>query len=282
MPTFPSNFEPNKASLHKWFGTRKKPMVFGAVELPGVFQTHSYSNDTLKISIILILELIGAFAIMYEGGFIFLSVVPILFAIIVDIYLAIQLHSYVPNRLELKNRAKAESDPDTAAKFEQQSKQGGTIEALIKFSIYLLGTLKGIAYYLYVGSLDPQVILMILIFLIIASLHISTTGYWVAEFMLRLSIKKQVEEHILNPSSTTNRAIERVSIFKADSNIRTINIGQHKLQQGDNNNDYKLITVGVLTDNDLAAMVAVQPSVSLQSVVASACIKHQIQNILLG
>ena len=113
-------------------------------------------------------------------------------------------------------------------------------------------------------------------------MHISTTGYWVAEFVLRLSIKKQVEEHILNPSSTTNRAIERSSIFKADSAIKTINIGQHKLQQGDNANEYKLITFGVLTDNDLAAMVAVQPSVSLQSVVASACIKHQIQNILLG
>jgi hypothetical protein len=219
---------------------------------------------------------------MYEGGFVFLSVIPVLFAIIVDVYLAIQLHSYIPNRLELKNRAKAESDPATAAKFEQQSKQGVMTETLIKFAIYLLGTLKGIAYFLYVGSVDPQVVLMILIFLIIASLHITTTGYWVAEFMLRLSIKKQVEEHILNPSSTTNRAIERTSIFKADSTIKTINIGQHKLQQGDNNNEYKLITIGVLTDNDLAAMVAVQPSVSLQSVVASACIKHQIQNILLG
>ena len=91
-----------------------------------------------------------------------------------------------------------------------------------------------------------------------------------------------MEEHILNPSSTTNKAIERASIFKADAKITVINIGQHKLEQGDNANEYKLITLGVLTDNELAAMVAVQPSVSLQSVVASACIKHQIQNILLG
>jgi hypothetical protein len=282
MPTFPSNFEPNKASLHKWFGTRKKPMVFGAVELPGVFQTHAYSNDTLKVSIILILEAVGAYAIMYEGGFVFLSVIPVLFAIIIDIYLAIQLHSYVPKRLELKNRAKAETDPAIAAKFEQQSKQGLATEGLIKFAIYLLGTLKGIAYFLYVGAIDPQVILMIVIFLIIASLHISTTGYWVAEFMLKQSIKKQVEEHILNPTTTPNRAIERMSTFNADSNIRVINIGLHKLEKSEVQNEYKLITVGVLTDNDLAAIVAVQPSVNLQSVVASACIKHQIQNILLG
>jgi len=72
-----------------------------------------------------------------------------------------------------------------------------------------------------------------------------------------------------------------VSKFKSEVKVNPINIGQHSLAAGEND-EYVITTVGVLTDNHLASMVAAQPNAYLQTVVASACIKHQIQNILLG
>jgi len=281
MPTIPFDFEPNKASMHKWFGTRKKTMIFGTVELPGFFQTHGYSADTLKMCILFILELIGAFAIMYEGSFTFYSVVPVFFAIIVDVYLAVLLHKNEPIRLENKNRAKATDDPVLANKFSQLSKEGGIFEILIKLLIYFLAIIKGIGYLIFVGSPEPQVILMFFIYLIVANLHINTTGYWVAEFTLNQSIKKQIKSNILSLGKS-NPAIERISSFTSDNPIQLINIGKHSILNGDKPGEYKIRTSGVLTDNELASMVANQSSISLQSTVATACIKHQIQNILLG
>lgn len=281
MPIIPSDFEPNKASMHKWFGTRKKTMIFGTVELPGCFQTHGYSADTIKMCILVILELIGAFAIMYEGNFTFYSVVPVFFAIIVDVYLAVVLHKNEPIRLENKNRAKATDDPVLANKFSQLSKEGGVFEIIIKLSIYLLAIIKGMGYLVFVGTPEPQVILMFFIYLIIANLHTSTTGYWVAEFTLNQSVKRQIKSNILSLGKS-NPAIERISSFISDHPIQLVNIGRHSIINGNKQGEYKIKTVGILTDNELASMVAIQSSVSLQSIVATACIKHQIQNILLG
>ena len=281
MQTLPSDFEPNKASKHQWFGTRKKSIAFGTVELPGFFQTHEYSSDTIKMCIILILELVGAFAIMYEGEFVFLSVIPVLFAIFIDIFLAIKLHSYVPMRLENKNQAKATDDPRLANRYEELSKKGSFAEILIKISIYILGAMKGFGYLIFVGEIQPQVVLMFLVFLIIASLHISTTGYWVAASNLGYSIKKQIKNNI-DTLGQSNKAITRTSTFHSDQPIELVNIGSHSLTKGINAAEYKLTTVGILMDNELAAMVAIQPSINLQSVIATVCIKHQIQNILLG
>lgn len=281
MPSFPANFEPSKESMHKWFGTRKKPMVFGAVELPGVFQTHAYSSDTIRIAVVLILELIGALAIMVEGGFSLAATVPIIFAIIVDIFLAIQLHSYLPNRLSNKNQAKATDDPALAKKFEELSKKGKYAELVLMFLIFFIGIIKGLGYLFLVGEFAPQVILMFFIFVIISALHINTTGYWFAEFNLRNSIAKEVKENILSVGSRFS-AKERVSTFQSDVPLKSINIGLHRLCQISSSNNYEIVTVGVLTDSDLASMVAVQPNAMLQAAVATACIKHQIQNILLG
>ena len=281
MPSFPSNFEPSKESMHKWFGTRKKAMVFGAVELPGVFQTHSYSTDTIRMAILMILEILGAIAIMFEGGFSIPSVVPIVFAIIVDVFLAVQLHSYVPKRLEYQNQAKATDDPALAQRYIALSKQGKFVEFVLGMSIYLIGILKGVGYMLFVGELAPQVILLFIIFLIISALHISTTGYWVSEYNLRSRISKEVQENILS-TGKKYAAQERFSAFISDKPINLINTGLHSLMKAKEENEYTIKTIGVLTDQELAAMVAAQPNVLLQTLVATACIKHQIQNILLG
>ena len=281
MPSFPPDFEPNKAAMHKWFGTRKKPMIFGTVELPGFFQTHGYSTDTIKMCILFILELMGAFAMMYEGAFSLYSIIPICFAIIVDVFLAVLLHKNEAIKLENKNRAKATNNPELAKKFEELSKQGIFFQNMIKLSIYTLAILKGIGYFFFVGDFEPQVILMFLIYLIIANLHINTTGYWVAEYVLNQSIKKQVKSNILSLGKS-NPAIERVSTFTSEAQIQLINIGKHSIIKSDTPGEYQLKTMGVLTDNELATMVANQKSINLQSIVATACIKHQIENILLG
>lgn len=283
MPDIPDNFEPNKASMHKWFGTRKKTMVFGTVELPGFFQTYNYNTDTLLVCIIVILELGGALAIMYEGGFTIYSTVPVLLAIIVDTFLAILLHKNVPKRIELINRAKATENPQQAQRDMLLSHKGKGFELLVKSGIYLIAIFKGIAYLAFSMEVTPLSILMFIIYLIIAQLHISTTGYWVDEFLLNISIKQQYKKHIENMgSNNSNVPKERISVFACDNPITCLNVGQHKLMKGDGENDYKIKTIGVLTDNQLASMVAAQSQVNLQSVVASACIKHQIQNILLG
>jgi hypothetical protein len=73
----------------------------------------------------------------------------------------------------------------------------------------------------------------------------------------------------------------RISRFKSEVKITPINVGPHSLSEG-GQDEYVLTTSGVLTDNQMASMVATQPNAFLQTVVASACIKHQIQNILLG
>jgi len=281
MPTFPTNFEPSKESMHKWFGTRKKPMVFGAVELPGVFQTHAYSSDTLRIAIVIVLELIGAFAVMSAGGFSLRATVPILFAIIVDVFLAIQLHSFLPQRLANKNQAKATDDPALAKRFDELSKKGKLLEWIYSFLIVLIGLIKGLGYIILVRGPEPQAILMFFIFFIIAILHITTTGFWFAEFNLRNSISKEVKENVLSLGQKY-AAKERISSFTSDVPITVINIARHRLIRVENSNQYQIITLGVLTDHELASMVAVQPNVMLQSAVATACIKHQIQNILLG
>ena len=281
MPSFPQNYEPSKDIMYKWFGTRKKSLIFGAVELPGFFQTHAFSSDSIRIAVVIILEIIGAVAIMFEGGFSLMATVPIAFAIIVDVVLAIQLHSYVPKRVENKNQAKATDDPALAIRYETLSQTGKYGELFYKFLIILIGLTKGLGYMILVGEISPQVILLFFIFLIIAFLHISTTGFWVAEYNLRRSINKEIRENILSVGKKY-QAKERSSTFKSDVPINLINAGVHSLTKTSNEGEYMLKTVGILTDNDLAAMVAHQPNVMLQTVVATACIKHQIQNILLS
>ena len=281
MPELPNNFEPNKASMHKWFGTRKKTMVFGTVELPGFFQTHNYSSDTIRMCVIFILEIIGSVAIMYEGGFSIYSIVPILLAIVVDTYLAILLHKNIPKRIELINRAKATDNPQLAEKSLQAANKGKSFDFLIKAGLYLIAIFKGVAYLAFSQETTPLTILMFILYLIIATLHINTTGYWVSEFFLNLSIKKQIKDNI-ESMGINYKPKDRISIFQSSTPISELNIGQHSLMKGDALTEYKIKTVGVLTDNQLAAFVAAQSMVNVQSIVASACIKHQIENILLG
>jgi hypothetical protein len=281
MPTLPQNYEPSKDIMYKWFGTRKKPLIFGAVELPGFFQTHAFSSDSIRVAFVLVLEIIGALAIMFEGGFSLLASIPIIFAIIVDIVLAIQLHSYIPKRVENKNQAKATDDPALAIKYETLSHSGKFGEFILKSLIILIGLTKGLGYMVLAGEFLSPVILLFFIFIIIAFLHINTTGYWVAEYNLRRSINKEIRENILSVGQKY-QAKERTSTFKSEVPINLINAGVHSLTKTNNEGEYMLKTVGILTDNDLAAMVAHQPNVMLQTVVATACIKHQIQNILLS
>ena len=283
MPDIPNNFEPNKASMHKWFGTRKKTMVFGTVELPGFFQTYNYNTDTLVMCIIVILELSGALAIMYEGGFSIYSTVPVLLAITVDTFLAILLHKNIPKRIELINRAKATDNPQEAQRNMLLSQKGKGFELLVKSGLFLIAIFKGVAYLAFSMAVTPLTVLMFIIYLIIAQLHINTTGYWVHEFLLNISIKQQYNKHIENiGGNISNVPKERISVFVCKNAVTCLNVGQHSLMKGDDESTYKLRTLGVLTDYQLAAMVAAQSQVNLQSVVASACIKHQIQNILLG
>lgn len=283
----PQHFEPNQQALKAWFGTRKDKMMFSQITLPGAFQTQNFGNDTVKFIVIILLELFGALAIMWAGQFAIFSIAPVILAIIVDLVFALRLHKYVAFRNLCENRALVENNPLEKTRFIELSKTKRNHDNLFRGLIILIGIFKGVAFMALTMEFGVIEVLMFVIYLIISALHINTTGYFFAELLLDFSFKKQYKKFISN-SDKTFEAQERQSFFNSNHKIILANADNlHRIELDNTAGNekgitaYKLITKGILTDTQLATLVNNQPTNDSQSIIAQACIKHQIINTVL-
>lgn len=283
----PQHFEPNQQALKAWFGTRKDKMMFSQITLPGAFQTQNFGTDTVRFIIIILLELFGALAIMWAGQFALFAIAPVILAVTIDLVFAMRLHKYVSFRNLCENRALVATNPLEKTRFIELSKTKRNHDNLFRGLIILIGMFKGVAFMALTMEFGIIEVLMFVIYLIIAALHINTTGFFFAELLLEFNFKNQYKEFITN-NDTNYAAQERQSFFISTHQINLANadnlhriVVDDALSNEDGTISYKLITLGILTDTQLATLVNNQSSSDSQSTIAQVCIKHQIINTVL-
>jgi hypothetical protein len=125
------NFEPSTNSLTKWLGTKKPGFTAGNnMPMPGFFVDDATDTDTRYFWIAIAIEIIGGIITIIGGAkkssfFLFISVVGVLLAIILDIFFANKLHANVPKKTYLKSLlTNSNLNPTQRANISMQMNEG--------------------------------------------------------------------------------------------------------------------------------------------------------------
>jgi len=304
-------FEPSRASLAKWLGTRKATFDCGGVRFPGYFSTANYSTDLAWVVMAIIIELI-ALGIILNGGFtkggLFLigAVVAAFIMILFDIVGAAWMHDNKAEVNKLKNDfLLARTAPEQHQIRLQINRSRLTAKVVFGFIMIVLSALLKIASLFVLASFDFLLIgIMSILYLLVIYVHVVHTGYCATEYSLRktnfpgdfdawtanrigilqrVENKKEREDQL---STLVSEAKLRQHNFTSETKLNMMNdvirVGSHTIEfkkEGEDSNGekiyhYLLSAKGVLVDSDIL-LLASGNSGRKAEIIGKACLELQ-------
>lgn len=280
----PEDFEPTKGTKKLCLYTRKSPIEVGSITLPGLFQTAHFPRDAFAVVVIVLGEFYGLYnlflvaqvSLAYFGG-VFLA----------DFICAILAHLPQRTICMAKNRlmfAKADEDENAIAKEKYKISKARRWSRFFASIIVLIALAKVVSFYGLQGGVITGVTLAVLLsYGVVAALHITSTGYWLFEFILRRVVRWQKSNFLsADPGEKTKYDAHEARKYppvesETELEEATIN-GKHALHRREDG-IYILETKGVLTDHQLIKLIETQQKTSQKEVVAVEGLKRQL-NIL--
>lgn len=297
-------FEPGVELKNLWLNTRKNKVRFGNVELYGMFSSYGYGLDRFCFVLIIVLELWGLYNLYLLIDNVLLS--SLLF--LCDALFAIGSHYWANELVLAKNRLSMAKFDIIYIKGKSPSNEIEIEENFIsKYRFYsfipqgLILGLAGFKIFSFLGNNTPDTpfalsFTIILTYILVAYLHIRSTGYYLSWLIFDLRYKSQYHENLISPNPTEftvqnhrefdlnlqinqnhNELVKLAKIFgiKAPEqpHIDFVNVitKQHYLYEN------KLYTWGVLEDRDLQNMISVQPTNKQKEFLAMYGLKHQFE-----
>lgn len=265
------NFEPSKQAKEAWLYTKKSTANFAGVQLPGLFQSVGYSVQMAAFIGILILEGIPTY-LGYDNG---VNITGILAAIFIDIMLAILSHWWHDKVCLFENELIVENNPVRKEFLKRQVSKYKLRGYFFYFIILMSAAFKFYIFFEVYATMDTTSIFVLSCYLLGALLHIGYTGYFFYTSVYNYKMQKENDKFIISNGIQfgITGSLEQ-PIETANVELKETSAGKHKIiKKADNK--YYFVTYGVLLDNELAALIGVQPTVA-QTIVAREGLKHQL------
>jgi hypothetical protein len=281
------DFQPSSETLKKWLATRKADMNIRGNIVPGFFGDDGYSADTNWFYIAIAGEIAGLVATIYgaaRGGpqFMTIAAVGVIMFIFCDLFFALKLHRNESQKCRLRSdmfMADGADNSQTIAAINKQLSGGKTLDFLLKMGIILIALIKVFAVIL-LGVFNSLALYLpfIVIFLIVAYVHIYHTGHFWAYAGTQKAINKEYDQY----SSTTGDSDR----FKATSQRDTFETplplvlptrhARHEIVQNQEKggNNYILNRNGILTDGDIQDLAMGQDDANVRPII-KACRRMQ-------
>lgn len=318
----PADFQPTEDSRKKWLYTRKFEQKIGVLNFPGYYKTDGYSTDSFWFTLAISVEIVAVIITILGGfskglGFGIGSVIIVALFVFFDVLGAKLVHKYVGEIQKIKNAILIESDINTIKGhlLNISTLKTKFSKYLGVFLIILSSLLKVFAIFILNRFPLPFISIMVISYLLVIYIHIIHSGYWLAEYNLRKSFKKEYNLFALskvsgnvNPENiskmrqmpfTTNIPLSideslssgahkinninssvvsrgsRIFVYSPENN-GSVRVESYDTQEGPFYN-YMLDTIGVLTDEDIMGFTHGQ-NTGQASIIALACLDFQIQN----
>ncbi|TAK42195.1 MAG: hypothetical protein EPO28_07595 [Saprospiraceae bacterium] len=285
------DYEPSRSTKKLWLSTRKdknkKEYSYEGfsqkLSLFGLFDTQGYRLDRFLFYLAIIFEIAGMVIItaLAGGGYLILGTLAT--AIVIDIFLAIGVHLKKGEICEYENKkvvAKFNNDPDRTEACQERINylEKWWLARVCLVLIWLFSITKSFFFYTINGG-DIFAILMLLLYIFIAYVHTNHTGYFIAHARLKGEMRREQKQHLAallkndtTPNSVTTHRIKplNTTVTFTESHKCKNEKGNHTtapqheerenaIYKDKTDNDWKLKTWGVLTDEELNHIVTEQP-----------------------
>lgn len=283
-------FEPSIETKRKWMLTRKLNLQGEIDKIPGLFNTYNFESDKTIYFIIIILELIGFWAIWNISGgspsFIYFSIGMILLnhvIIIVSHFNSQGKICLASNQKYLYKTKQNKDDPFT--KTLDNGEKWQLMKSFFGLLVFILALLKSYLYYLLSGGIvDIINIGVIITFLLSAYFYVFHAGYFFSELIVNYHLKKDYQKFLATGKSEQNKYwVKGYRVFPFHSEVPiapiTIDNGRHYLETISNHSDYncQFRSWGLLTDDDLATFSSAQTTPNASLIINSNGLDHQLQ-----
>ena len=299
-----NNFEPGVELKNLWLNTRKNKVRFGNVELFGMFSTYGYGLDRFCFFLIIALEGWG----LYNLNLLIDNVVLSSLLFFCDALFAIGSHYWSSDIVLARNRLSMAKFDIIYLKGKSPSNEKEIeISNIIKYNIYgsifrlLIIGLAGFKIFSFLGNNTPDTpfaltFTIILTYLLVAYLHIRSTGYFLSGLIKGSRYRTQYAKNLLSQDPTdftvqnhrefdlnlqiiqNHNELEKMAVtfgfaVPPQPGIDFVNAmtKQHYLYEN------KLYTWGVLEDRDLQNLISVQPTNKQKEFLAMYGLKHQFE-----
>jgi hypothetical protein len=260
------SFEPSNQTRIAWYKTRKSTTSYGPVHLPGLFSSDGFSTDQIFFIMAMIVEL-AAVVVTIRGGMmmktpIFIgSIVVVVLFLVLDYVGILFHHDQAGNRALWRNEILIPQEPEYLALLRRKLKKRTLKEDFGVLFLFLSGILKILAIAALNKALSSTIIIVLfsLFYIIVMYIHANHTGFWLAEFTLQRKIKK---DHQVWSEGNGNSAQIYVHQFSSPFSLglapgqskRTNRQGLTCISKNQNDHVFKLDSVGLMWDTDVAAM----------------------------
>jgi hypothetical protein len=277
-------FQPSREALMKWLGTRKLARTRGKVTLPGLFQTYNYQKDASAFVLVILLEILGLFALIVAWKRLDAVAVGVVVAFfLIDLFCAWRLHknhgrfTLVANKKILNNE-----DAKEVSILEASLSSEKIIINICKLAIIIIAMMKIYAFTVLSYKINGITLAVILIYALIAMIHIYNTGYFLAERRTISSIKSDFSAFLGKNANSSSIELNAVShyVFINNMLLKEHRVNQHtltKINKEDEQLAYQFQSTGVLTDDELDLFVTVQIDRETKSMVAEKGLELQLQ-----
>jgi hypothetical protein len=283
MPNLHPNqgFEPSRESLELWLGTRKQKLTHGTVTFSGLYQTYQFTKDAAAFVLVFLLELAGLFALIFAWkklDAISIGVVTAFF--VIDAVCAWFSH-YKTWRIHRNESEKILNlgDPTITARLDEDTKIIKRNSNLFRLGIISVALLKIYAFTVLSYHFNGITLLVIVIYALVAFIHIYNTGFCIWEIRTRRAINNEHSKYLAGEG---HKAI----IYSEDMYdliLKEHSVNQHSIKKVINTSSERLHYIfsatGILTDEELRQFIVAQQNTGQRSKVALAGLEVQLRVI---
>lgn len=276
-----AEFRPSNETLNKWLATRKPDLMVGGATQPGFFSDTGNASDSWWLFLGCIGELVGFLTTVYAGlifggVYLLLAALGIFLFIICDFVFARWLHRNKALECRLRSEKNVTENTKHAVGLQNRLDEGKFVDFLLRTGIITIALVKtaGIIVLGVFGNLFLYIPFLI-IYLIVAYVHLNHTGYYFAYWSTERSIQKEHRRY----GSDGFDAREVREPLKTLVPLRDppLKHNPHVIEMNGTANEYMIKAKGVLTDDDILNLIAGQDPENKQSVFR-ACRRLQLEN----
>ncbi len=280
-----ADFEPSTRVKSLYLYTRKSPYkIDDEVTLPGLFQTAFLRFDALAFVGILLGEVYGLFNLYKVAQFEIYMPIGLFLA---DVFFAVLAH--IPRRVALEARmdylvAKwndaidIKTKNDNVARALHKEKKSKRWTRIWEAAIIGLALFKILLFFGIYGRFDGITLAVILSYVIVALLHVMSTGYFVFGLIHWIYLKSDENKHLSVGSSESifrpGRERQTTIMGAKDGLVETTVNDKHHLERKESN-EYVLRTTGILMDDELHTFINVQRTQEQKKLVARGGFEQQ-------
>ena len=169
------NYIPSQRKIRRfWLGTKKSGFSIGRQEFPGLIDYNEDLWPALGFTVGLVSEVVGLY-LLFQAGLDWRAAVALG---VVDIFFAALRHMPVAKLCEYKNKLLVTPDGPPLSSVKKKIKRQKIYIYTLSIPILCICLIKILGFINFIGGIDPNGLLVIVSYVIVAIIHLTLTGYF--------------------------------------------------------------------------------------------------------